>query len=163
MPKPIDWTPLIPTVLLQLGAMTSEVVDRGALEKLFHIERRTAIRLMHRFGGYQLGKTFVLDRQKLIAALGEFGSAAKGARTPSQIRREHGAAAEFTFPDVRTPERRRAADLPAAIRLEAGFFSVENAGLEDLCAQLWVFLETCKDDRAAVEARLEGTPPEGTA
>jgi hypothetical protein len=73
------------------------------------------------------------------------------------VRRQHREAEAFRFPDVRSLERRRAAGLPAAIHIRPGHFAVENAGLADLCAQLWVFLETCQDDRAGVEALLEGT------
>src|ERR1035438_3104862 len=47
MPRPIDWTPLIPDALIQLRALTSQTVYRGTLERIFKIPRRTAIRLMH--------------------------------------------------------------------------------------------------------------------
>jgi len=154
MARPVDWTSLLPEALPQLRAMTSKTVYRGTLEQIFKIPRRTAIRLMHEFGGERAGKTFLLDREKLIEQLEQ--RAAPQAPLPSQIRRQHREAAAFHFADVRIPERRRAIDLPAAIQIRRGHFSIENAGLEDLCAQLWVFLETCKDDAAAVEALLEG-------
>ena|SRR5450631_3377232 len=135
--------------------MTSNTVYRGTLEQIFKVPRRTAIRLMHEFGGEQAGRTFLIGRQKLIEQLEE--RAAPLRLQPSQVRRQQKEAARFSFPDVRTPERRRAADLPAAIQIGPGHFAIENAGLEDLCAQLWVFIETCKDDREGVEALLEGT------
>lgn len=153
MPRPVDWTPLLPQALAQLRAMTSKTVYRGTLEQLLKVHRRTAIRLMHEFGGERAGNTFLIDREVLIARLTE--RAAPEEPSPSQVRRQHGEAAAFTFPDVRTPERRLAADLPAAIQIQTGSFVVETAGLEHLCAQLWVFLETCKDDREGVEALLE--------
>jgi len=155
MARPVDWTLLLPDALAQLRAMTSPIVYRGTLEQIFKVHRRTAIRLLHEFGGERAGSTFVIDREKLITKLEEF--AAPKEPQPSQIRRQQREAAAFTFPDVRTLERRRVDDLPAAIQLRPGYFAVENAGLEDLCAQLWVFLETCKDDRPGVEALLEGT------
>jgi hypothetical protein len=153
MARPLDWTPLIPEALAQLRAMTSQTVYRGTLETIFKIPRRTAIRLMHEFGGEQAGRTFLLDRQKLIAQLEQF--AAPGQLSPSQVRRQQREASAFSFPDVRTPERRRAGDLPPSIQLRPGFFGVETTGLEDLCAQLWLFIETCKDDRAGVEALFQ--------
>ncbi len=155
MPRPIDWTPLLPQALAQLRAMTSQTVYRGTLEQIFKVHRRTAIRLLHEFGGERAGSTFVIDRERLIARLEEL--AAPKEPQPSQVRRQQREAAAFTFPDVRTPQRSQAAELPAAIQIRPGFFAVENAGLADLCAQLWVFLETCKDDRAGIEALLEGT------
>ena len=50
MPKPNDWTPLIPHALQQLRALRGKVVDRAALQQLLKIHRRTAIRLMHQLG-----------------------------------------------------------------------------------------------------------------
>ena len=157
MPRPVDWTSLLPDALTQLRAMTSQTVYRGTLEQIFHIPRRTAIRLMHEFGGEQAGRTFLLDRQKLIGQLEQ--RVAPKEPLPSQVRRQHRAAATFSFPDVRTSERRRALDLPEAIQIRPGSFHIDNAGLDDLCVQLWIFLETCQDDRAAVEALLDGTAP----
>jgi hypothetical protein len=167
MPKPVDWTPLVPSALAALRQMTAPVVDRGALETLLKIQRRTAIRLLHQFGGRQLGKTLLIPREQLIAALeacfprggadGETHTPAHTpAHTPSQIRRLHREAESFRFPDVRAPERRTAGRLPAAIQLEPGRLTIEVADLRDLCAQLWVLLETCKDDWEGVEKKLEG-------
>jgi hypothetical protein len=156
MARPVDWTALIPEALAQLRAMTSQTVYRGTLEQLFQIPRRTAIRLMHEFGGEQAGRTFLLDRQKLIAQLEEHTVPPEP--LPSHVRRRHREAATFSFPDVRTPERRHAADLPPAIQVRPGSLVIEHTGLEDLWAQLWVFLETCQDDRAGIEALVEGIP-----
>jgi hypothetical protein len=47
--------------------------------------------------------------------------------------------------------------LPAAVQLGLGRLTIEVADLRDLCAQLWVLLETCKDDWEGVEKRLEGS------
>lgn len=155
MPRPVDWTSIIPEVLTQLRAMTSQTVYRGTLEQLFKISRRTAVRLMHEFGGERAGRTFLLSRPKLIAQLESI--AVPQERQPSQVRRKHREAAAFTFPDVRTPARRHAGQLPPAIQLRPGSLVIEHAGLEDLYAQLWVFLETCQDDRDGIEALLEKT------
>jgi hypothetical protein len=38
---------------------------------LLRVYRRVAIRLMHRFGGYQAGRTFLIDRGLLSAAARE--------------------------------------------------------------------------------------------
>jgi len=78
-------------------------------------------------------------------------------RTPSQIRRLHGEAENFRFPDVRGAERRSADQLPAAVQIGLGRLTIEVADLRDLCAQLWVLLETCKDDWEGVEKKLEGS------
>jgi hypothetical protein len=115
MARPVDWTPLIPEALAQLRALTSNTVYRGTLERIFKVPRRTAIRLMHEFGGERAGRAFPLDRRKLIRQLEE--RAAPPEPLPSQVRRQHREAEAFRFPDVRSLERRRAAGLPAAIHI----------------------------------------------
>ena len=42
--------------------------------RLLGLHRRPAIRLMHRLGGYQSGRTFLIETQKLIGALEEIAS-----------------------------------------------------------------------------------------
>jgi hypothetical protein len=155
MPRPVDWTPLIREALAQLRALTSPTVYRGTLETIFKLPRRTAIRLMREFGGERAGRTFPLDRRKPIKELER--RAAPAELSPSQVRRQQREAVRFRFPDVRAPAPRRALDLPAAIHIRPGCFAVETAGLADLRAQLWVFLETCQDDRPGVEALLAGS------
>ena len=160
MPKPVDWTPLVPDALTALRQMTAPVVDRTTLETLLKIQRRTAIRLLHQLGGQQLGKTLLIPREQLIRELEAYlprDAAAMPAHTASQIRRLHREAESFRFPDVRGSERRTVDQLPAAVQLGLGRLTIEVADLRDLCAQLWVLLETCKDDWEGVEKKLEGS------
>ena len=69
MPSPPQWFQHVDSALEALRAFPGPLVDRAGLEKLLRVSRRTAIRLMNHFGGYQAGKTFLIDRQDLIAAL----------------------------------------------------------------------------------------------
>lgn len=52
-----------------IGTFPAPVVDRAGLETLLHVSRRAAIRLMHRFGGYQAGRTFLIAREDLARQL----------------------------------------------------------------------------------------------
>ena len=158
MPKPSDWTPLIPHALLQLKSMRSKVVDRKTLEQLLKIHRRTAIRLMHQLGGERAGKIFLVDRDCLIRELEAFlpsDSPQYPPRVSSQVRRLHTEAEQFRFPDVRTWERRRLDQLPATIQVTPGKVMLEAHNLRDLCSQLWILLETCKEDWDALDRRLK--------
>jgi hypothetical protein len=145
--------------------MTAPVVDRTTLETLLKIQRRTAIRLLHQLGGQQLGKTLLIPREQLIRELEAYlprDDAEFPARTLSQIRRLHREAEHFRFPDVRgsqhlTFERRTVDRLPAAVQIRLGCLTIEVADLRDLCAHLWVLLETCKDDWDGVEKKLGGS------
>ena len=49
--------------------MEAPVVDRAVLERVFRVRRRRAVELMAHFGGYQAGRTFLLDRKQLERAL----------------------------------------------------------------------------------------------
>lgn len=59
----------LPEIMKTLQAFSGEFLDRATIEKLFGVRRRTAINLMHKCGGYQVGRTFLISRQQLIAAL----------------------------------------------------------------------------------------------
>ncbi len=69
MPRSPQWYQRVPDALAQLRQFPAPVVDRGALELLLGVGRRDAIRLMHRFGGYLSGKTFLIARQALLDQL----------------------------------------------------------------------------------------------
>src|SRR5689334_6852241 len=69
MPAQPQWLLHLPLILSELEAVPAPVIDRAAIERLFGVRRRRAIGLMSRFGGYQVGRTFVVDRRQLIAAL----------------------------------------------------------------------------------------------
>jgi hypothetical protein len=52
----------LPAALDELRRFPAPVVDRTIVEKVLRIHRRTAIRLLHRCGGLQAGKTFLIGR-----------------------------------------------------------------------------------------------------
>src|SRR5689334_21403452 len=69
MPVKASWLLQIPEIVAQLEVFDVPVLDRALLEHLFGLRRRRAIELMHRFGGYQAGRTFLIDRRVLIRNL----------------------------------------------------------------------------------------------
>src|SRR5579863_5966412 len=69
MPRRIEWLEQLPAALEELKQFPAPVVDRAILERVLRVHRRVAIRLMHRFGGFQSGKTFLIDRLQLIEQL----------------------------------------------------------------------------------------------
>jgi hypothetical protein len=68
MPALPGWYPRIPEILDALRA-APPLLDRPAFESLFQVSRRQAIRLMATSGGYQIGKTFLVERDALVAFL----------------------------------------------------------------------------------------------
>jgi hypothetical protein len=69
MPAKPLWLLHIPEIVSQLEAFDVPVVDRAIIERVFGLRRRQAIALLHRFGGYQAGRTFLVDRRLLIEHL----------------------------------------------------------------------------------------------
>ena len=69
MPAKALWLLQIPEIVALLETFDVPVVDRSIIERLFGLRRRRAIELLHRFGGYQAGRTFLIDRRLLIEHL----------------------------------------------------------------------------------------------
>ena len=69
MPAKAQWLLRVPEILAELSALDVPVVDRAVCERLFRLRRRRAIDLIRCFGGYQAGRTFLIDRPQLIAQL----------------------------------------------------------------------------------------------
>ncbi len=68
LPQP-HWLLHVPRIIGELRRLPVPVLDRATIEKLFGLKRRQAILLLHRFGGYQAGRTFLLDCQELVEQL----------------------------------------------------------------------------------------------
>ena|ERR1019366_1580815 len=64
-----EWLLRLPEIRAELEHLDVPIVDRAGIERLFGLKRRRAIELMHEFGGYQTGRTFLLDRARLLEAL----------------------------------------------------------------------------------------------
>src|ERR1022692_435326 len=68
MPAKPEWLLRLPEIRAELEHHVP-VVDRSGIERIFGLKRRRAIELLHQFGGYQAGRTFLLDRARLLEAL----------------------------------------------------------------------------------------------
>src|ERR1035437_8269903 len=69
MPAKPEWLLRLPEIRAELEHLAVPVVDRAGIERIFGLKRRRAIELMHEFGGYQAGRTFLVDRARLLEAL----------------------------------------------------------------------------------------------
>lgn len=66
MPTPRTWLPRIEEILSILKSSTVELYDRDAIEKLFQIQRRTALLLMTAVGPVKQSNGFVVPRLQLV-------------------------------------------------------------------------------------------------
>jgi len=163
MPAKPAWLLHIPDIVAELEVLSVPVVDRAIVESLFGLRRRRAIELLHRFGGYQTGRTFLIDRRLLIEHLQHLG---EGEEFESESRRKQrlgeavdelrrGQAAAGVRIPVRSECARRLSDLPVGVVLEAGHLGVDFSGAEDLLAKLYELSQAAAQDfdrfRAAAE------------
>src|SRR5512147_1668749 len=66
MPAEPQWLLRLPEIIEELAALDAPVVDRSVIERAFRVRRRRAIYLLGRFGGYQVGRTFLVRREVLL-------------------------------------------------------------------------------------------------
>jgi len=167
MPKLPGWYPSVTAILQQLrdpGA--PPFLDRPAIESLFSVRRRQAIRVLAAASGYQVGKTFVVDRQALIGFLEgiEHSGAAPQARarklriaTALNQVASHVAAQRVAVSTPADILRRQPANLPSAIELVGpGRLQISYDGAEDLLAKLVELAAAAANDFPAFRRLYEG-------
>ena len=164
MPAKAPWLLHVPDIITMLETFDVPVVDRAVIEHLFGLRRRRAIELLHRFGGYQAGRTFLLGRLRLIDQLrgllesDDFQSESRRRERLDhkidQLRRHH-AAAQVKIPVQPDVLNRKIAGLSAAVALEPGHLHIEFSGTEDLLSKLYELSQAASNDfdqfRAAAE------------
>ena len=146
MPAKPRWLLHIPAMIDSLAAMSAPVVDRAVCERLFGLRRRRAIDLMRRFGGYQAGSAFLVDRLGLLEMLRRIES---DPGTAEERHRKQRLSAQLdearrlrrasqvciaVAPDV---HGRRVCDLPEGVRLRVGQLTIDFVGVEQLLSNLY--------------------------
>jgi hypothetical protein len=121
MPDQPSWIDRLPEITRALEAPDAPpFLDRPAIEQLFGLRRRQSIALLRRLGGYQVGKTFLVDRAVLLAFL----------RDPQRRRAADDEAGRFRnvgelLAQARQQRHFQRISIPAAARL----FHLDFAGL----------------------------------
>ena len=151
MPARPQWFHQVAPALDTLRASSALVVDRAGVGKLFGVSARTAVRMMNRFGGYQTGKTFLIGRQDLIAALESlqldesFGQELRRRRRVAEDlerTREDLKARQVKLPVSAAADPGHASSLPSGMRVvRPGVLEVEFASAEDLLGRLYELVQ----------------------
>ena len=165
MPARATWLLRVPEILRELSALEAPVLDRAAFERLFGVRRRRAIQLLDSFGGYQAGRTFLVDRQELIGQLagigqgGEFRQERRRrlrlAETLDNLRRLR-QAAEVRIPAGEEAWQRRLQNLPAGIHLQPGLLQIEFDRPLDLLTKLFELSQAISNDFEKFEREAGG-------
>jgi hypothetical protein len=147
MPRNPEWYQQIPDALAMIRTFSVPVVDRAGLEKLLQVSRRTAIRIMHRFGGYQAGRTFLIARDDLLGHLEAIrdGDTYRG---ESRRRERLDRALQKRVVIQATPvlRDRTLSNLPSGVKLERRRLEISFESTEDLLRQLFEFSQVISDD-----------------
>ena len=164
MPAKTLWLLHIPEIASQLETFDVPVVDRAIVERLFGLRRRQAIALLHRFGGYQAGRTFLVDRRLLIERLRRLADGEEFQRESRRKERlEHAVdrlrrdqtAARVKIPVPLEVFSSKLADLSPGVALEAGHLHIAFSGTEDLLGKFFELSQAASNDfdrfRAAAE------------
>ena len=167
MPAKAQWLLRVPEILEELSALDVPVVDRAVCERLFRLRRRRAIDLMRCFGGYQAGRTFLIDRPKLAAQLEqirdspdfkmEWRRKERLAERLEAIRRLQ-AGARVAIPVEPEVLSQRLPNLPGGITLSPGALHIQFESSEELLSKLFALAQAIANDYEAFEKR---TSPEG--
>ena len=149
------WLLHIPEIIAQLEVFDVPVIDRAIVERVFGLRRRQAIELLHRFGGYQAGRTFLVERRLLIeqlqrlAAGEEFQEESRRKErldhVVDQLRRDQ-TAARVKIPVEPDVFRRKLADVSPEVALEAGHLDITFSSTEDLLMKLFELSQAARND-----------------
>lgn len=140
MPKAPCWFSRLPeiiSILRRPGA--PPLLDRTAVEKLFGIGRRQAIRILNSARGYQVGKTFIIEREALAQFLDTVEDSGAGREVRKRKQRVAAALNEVAnYAEAQRVEiRPRPVELPPAIELAGpGRIHISYKDPEDLLASI---------------------------
>jgi hypothetical protein len=156
MPGQPSWIDRLPEILESLEAPGfPPFLDRPAVEVLFGVRRRQAIELLRRFGGYQVGKTFLAPREMVAGFLRHpqrWSAAAEERGRFERVRNALGDARQeldqrrIAIPTRKETLRIEFSGLPAGILLEAGKLTVDFATPAELLEKLFALAQALGND-----------------
>ena len=159
------WLLHIPEIRSMLAEVPLPVIDRGIIERVFGLRRRQAIEFMNRCGGYQAGRTLLIDRMRLITELEKIMAGGDYQQEAARHEKLTVALAQFQrtrrAEEVRipvTPEvfTSRMSTLPETVHLNPGKLEIEFSGCEDLLTKLFTLAQTAANDFAVFESVSNG-------
>jgi hypothetical protein len=165
MPAKAQWLLRVPEILEELRALDVPVVDRAVCERLFRLRRRRAIDLLRCFGGYQAGRTFLIDRPKLVAQLEQIRDSAdfkmewrRKERLADRLEamRRLQAGARVAIPVEAEAMSQRWPDLPEGVGLSPGVLHIQFQSSEELLSKLFALAQAIANDYEGFEKRTAG-------
>ena len=165
MPAKPEWLLRLPDIRAELEHLDVPVVDRAGVERIFGLKRRRAIELLHQFGGYQAGRTFLMDRARLLVVLqslesGEDYTAEKRRRERLgdvvEASREHLISTRVQIPVHAAAVRPSLDRLAPGVLLMPGMLSIEFRHRVELLEKLYWLAQAISHDFEKFEELLPG-------
>ena len=155
MPRKPEWLQHVTSAIQELQSFPAPVVDRATLEKLLQVRRRQAIRLMHRFGGYQTSRTFLIDRLDLLQ---QFEAIAAGETHERETQRRQRLIASLrprksirVATDVR---ELKLTALPPGTHVRPGVLEIEFTNADQLLGRLFELAQAIHNDYDRFESLI---------
>jgi hypothetical protein len=135
-------------------------LDRPAVEMLFGLRRRQAIQLLRRFGGYQVGKTFLAPQEAVVQFLRDpkrWSAADDERRRFERVRSALGDAREelglrrISVPARPETLRLELSGLPAGIEFQPGKLTVVFESPAQLLERLFALAQALGNDYDSFE------------
>jgi hypothetical protein len=165
MPAKPAWLLRVPEIIGEVRCLQAPIVDRAMLERMFGVRRRRAIDLMQSVGGYQCGRTYLVNREDLLGWLEKVqaeprfqSEQTRKQKLTGQLNElhQHRAAARVRIPVLPDAGRMRLPSMPPGITITPGKLSVLFTTTEELLARLYAFSQLVSDDFDAFCDMLEG-------
>ena len=163
MPAKPTWFLRVPEILDQLRGMEgAPLLDRPCFERLFEVRRRRAHQLMARFGGFQIGRSYLVDRRQVIRMLERVS---KGEAFAQESRRKARVVESLEVARRQLAGRRveiastphvEIVGLPAGVNIEKGLLRVEFRTTEELLKRLFELSQAILADYESFRERIEG-------
>ena len=160
MPAKPRWWLQITQILECLETLGTSWLDRSAIERIFGVRRRRAIELLNAFGGFQTGRTFLIERETLIRQL----KAIRQGRDFDWERRRRRRRLSEALTEARRENQARqilipilppSPALPEGVRVAPGSMIIEYRGVQELLARLYAISQTAARDFAAFQEAVE--------
>jgi hypothetical protein len=150
MPQKPQWWSRIPEILDTVERAETSWFDRAAIERIFGVKRRRGIQLLNAFGGFQAGRTFLIDRDALVRqlrALRESQDFDWEKKRRQRLSEALSAARQYSeAAAVSIPVRSLSPALPAGVHLEPGRLTVEFVDVQDLLAKFYSISQLASRD-----------------
>ncbi len=165
MPRPLSWLPRLAAIRRMVAGSSRSHYERRELERLFEIQPRAAQKLLSALPTVQVGTSYLVERDALLALLDAVHEADDPAAVLTAARVRSVAPARRTLRQLVPNDRPHTTweTLPASLTLAPGEVRVTFTRVEELAAALAALASLLDRELEAFAERFEPRGPEKSA